>query len=56
MCVLCVLGIEGDVLKRIISFLIGRRHKVTVDGELSDWVYVISGIPQRSVLDPIRHQ
>ena len=30
----------------------GRRHRVTVDGELSDWVYVIIGIPQGSVLDP----
>ena len=46
------LGIEGDVLNRIISFLTERRHRVTVDGELSDWVYVISGIPQGSVLGP----
>ena len=39
-------GIEGDVLKWIRSFLTGRRHRVCVDGELSDWIYVISGIPQ----------
>ena len=30
------LGIEGGVLKWIKSFLTGRRHRVTVDGELSD--------------------
>ena len=29
-------GIEGDVLKWIRSFLTGRRHRVRVDGELSD--------------------
>ena len=46
------LGIEGDVLKWIKSFLTGRRHRVNVDGELSDWVYVVSGIPQGSVLVP----
>ena len=45
-------GIEGDVLQWIKSFLTGRRHRVTVDGELSDWVNVISGIPQGSVLGP----
>ena len=44
------LGIEGDVLHWIKSFLTGRRHRVTVDGKLSDWVNVISGIPQGSVL------
>ena len=43
-------GIEGDVLKWIQSFLTGRRHRVYVDGELFDWIYVISGIPQGSVL------
>ena len=36
------LAIEGDVLKWIKSFLTRRRHRV----ELSDWVYVISRIPQ----------
>ena len=46
------LGIKGDVLKWIKSFLTERRHRVTVDGELSDWVYLISGIPQGSVLGP----
>ena len=46
------LGIEGDVLKCIKSFLTGRRHRVSVEGELSDWVDVVSGIPQVSVLGP----
>ena len=46
-------GIEGGVLKWIQSFLTGRRHIVCADGELSDWIYVTSGIPEGSVLGPI---
>ena len=42
-------GIEGDVLKWIRSFLPGRRHRVCVDGKLSNWIYVISGIPPTRV-------
>ena len=47
------LGINGEVLRWIETFLSGRRHRVSIDGELSDWVYVKSGIPQGSVLGPI---
>ena len=47
------LGIKGKVLRWIEAFLTGRRHRVSVDGELSDWVYVKSGIPQGPVLGPI---
>ena len=47
------LGINGEVLRWIEAFLSGRRHRVSIDGELSDWVYVKSGIPQGSVLGPI---
>ena len=43
------IGIEGEVLRWLKAFLTGRRHRVNV-GELSDWVYATSGIPQGSVL------
>ena len=33
-------------------FLIGRKHKVCVDGECSSWARVNSGIQQGSVLGP----
>ena len=46
------IGIEGQVLDWIKSFLTGRRHRVYVDGELSGWVNAKSGIPQGSVLGP----
>ena len=47
------LGIKGDILKWIKSFLCGRTQCVNVDGTYSSWKKVISGIPQGSVIGPI---
>ena len=47
------MGIKGALLNWLQSFLIGRRHRVSVDGHLSDWGQVISGVPQGTVLGPI---
>ena len=44
--------LEGQVLRWLKAFLTGKRHRVNVEGELSDWVYAKSGIPQGSVLGP----
>ena len=46
-------GIKGDVLNWIRSFLTGRSQSVRVDGETSGWQKVLSGIPQGSVLGPL---
>ena len=48
-----MLGIRGNVLKCIANFLQNRMMRVIVNGECSDWVYVLSGIPQGSVLGPL---
>jgi hypothetical protein len=47
------MGITGDVSKWIKSFLNGRTQCVNVEGFLSDWMNVLSGVPQGSVMGPI---
>ena len=46
-------GITGDVLNWIRSFLMGRSQSVRVEGETSGWQKVLCGIPQGSVLGPL---
>ena len=47
------IGIRGDLLGWIKSFLTNRKQRVIVDGEKSKWSDVKSGIPQGSVLGPL---
>ena len=46
-------GIGNDVIKWIEKWLTHRRQRVIVDGEISNWKSVLSGVPQGSVLGPI---
>ena len=46
-------AIEGKVLCWIADFLSDRIMRIIVRGEYSEWVDVISGVPQGSVLGPI---
>ena len=46
-------GIRGFTYKWISSWLSGRTQQVVLDGQASDPVPVLSGVPQGSVLGPI---
>ena len=46
-------GISNDVINWIEKWLTHRRQRVIVDGEISKWKSVLSGVPQGSVLGPI---
>ena len=41
------LGIESNVLNWIRDFLVGRRQRVSINGTVSDWASVRSGVPKR---------
>ena len=46
-------GMGNGMINWIEKWLIDRRQRVIVDGEVSNWKSVLSGVPQGSVLGPI---
>ena len=46
-------GIRGQLLKWIEDWLTGRTQRVVLNGEFYEWLQVLSGVPQGSVLGPL---
>jgi len=46
-------NINENLVQWIIEFLTNRQQKVKVNGTLSEWLKVLSGIPQGTVLGPL---
>ena len=46
-------GVEGKIIEWIRNWLKDRRQRVVVEGKYSDWIEVISGVLQGSVLGGI---
>ena len=44
------IGVDGRVLSICTEFLSDRRQRVVVDGDASEWIPIISGVLQGSVL------
>ena len=43
------LGLDGKLLEWIMVWLSGRRQRVVLNGEASEWADVLSGVPRGSV-------
>ena len=47
------LGISGNLLMLLKSFLSDRKQRVVINGQNSDWMNINAGVPQGSILGPL---
>jgi len=50
---LAAYGVGYDTLKLLHSYLTNRKHRVRIGSTFSEWLAVLLGVPQGSVLGPI---
>ena len=47
------MGVKGDLLALIESFLFERQQRVVLNGQESEWLAIKTGVPQGSGLGPL---
>ena len=47
------MGFTDSILRLLQSFLSNRYQRVTVNGQTSDWLHILAGVPQGPVLGPL---
>ena len=45
--------VQGELLKWFTNYLAERKQRVILPGVVSDWTYILAGVPQGSILGPI---
>jgi len=48
-----MVGARDPLLGWLRSYLANKRHRTVIDGFVSDWKYVPSGVPQGSFIGPL---
>ena len=46
-------GVKGEVLKWFTNYLSERKQQVILPGVASDWTYILAGVLQGSILEPL---
>ena len=44
------MGFTGNILMLLQSFLSSRYQRVTINGQTTDWLSILAGVPQGSIL------
>ena len=47
------MSFTGSILRLLQSFLSNRYQRVTINGQTSDWLPILAGVPQRFILGPL---